>query len=570
MRKQLLLVTVLCLTMTTHAQDDATSNTSEKAAPADQAAKIKMDENIPLAPSGYRRPEGWQHKGFKWDIPAIAARESERQMKRAAKVMARVNKVNAEGRFQGTAQSIDSHTCPEWFIDAKLGIFVDWGPWSIASYCPYIQGENLYPDWYEHRCRPGGRDYDYHVRNWGEDFKSDDFLDLFLGKNFDAKELVATFKSGGARYVVPFLKHHGGFCLWNSSWTFRDTHDRGAKRDFAKEMSKACKAQDMKFGFYNSLQGEWEYPILNEDGSIKMYIENSRYDDYKPYYEGVASGKVAVRDIFRECMVPQTIEFIDKYDPDILWYDYDWTIPATKCGGYDVAAYFYNKNEGRKEVAVNDRYGLLEKEEDGERVRKVRSVGQNWCRTVRGDFFTDEWGDTEKCLDPSSWHPWESCSGISRAYGNHWIESEDNSLVMDEAKFIRYFSNIVARGGNLLLLVNLDPQGTMIKVQKERLLQIGSWLKDYGEAIYGTRILSPYATEDIDYTQAKDGSARYAIVRNPSSEAILRCDVPEGAEITEVKTGEKLRYERRNQEVRVFIPQQQANSPLPFALRIRS
>ena len=150
-----------------------------------------MDGNIPIAPSNYRRPEGWKHKGFKWDIPTIAARKSGRQMKRAAKVMAHVNKVNAEGRFQGTAQSIDTHPCPEWFIDAKLGIFVDWGPWSIASYCPYIQGARLYPDWYEHRCRPGGRDHDYHVRNWGEDFVSDDFLDLFLGKDFDAEELIA-------------------------------------------------------------------------------------------------------------------------------------------------------------------------------------------------------------------------------------------------------------------------------------------------------------------------------------------------------------------------------------------
>lgn len=78
------------------------------------------------------------------------------------------------------------------------------------------------------------------------------------------------------------------------------------------------------------------------------------------------------------------------------------TIPATKCGVYDVAAYFYNRNEGRKEVAVNDRYGLLEPEEDGVRVQKVRSVGQNWCRTVRGDFFTDEWGDTAECIDPAS------------------------------------------------------------------------------------------------------------------------------------------------------------------------
>lgn len=538
-------------------------------APVSQTAAVQPGCDIPVAPAGYRRPDGWKHKGFKWDIPTIAARKSAQQMKRAAKMMERVDKVNAGGRYQGTSQSIDSHPCPEWFVDAKLGIFVDWGPWSVASYCPYKKGERLYPDWYENSCRPGGRDHDYHVKNWGEDFVSDDFLDLFLGRDFDAESLISTFSSSGARYVVPFLKHHGGFCLWNSSWTFRDSHDRGAKRDFAKELSKACKAHGMKFGFYNSMQGEWEYPVLNGDGSIKMLLENARYTDYDPKFEDIASGKVAVRDVFRECLVPETIEFIDKYDPDILWYDYDWTVAAKECGAYDVAAYFYNKNEGRKEVAVNDRYGLLEEDEDSERVRKVRSVGHNWSRTVHGDFFTDEWGDTQECLDPALWHPWESCSGISKAYGNHWIESVDKTLVMEEAEFIRYFSNIVARGGNLLLLVNLDPQGAMIDVQKERLLQIGSWLEDYGEAIYGTRIMAPYATEEIDYTQAKDGSVRYAVVRNPGTEVVLRCAVPEGAEIKELKTGEKFSYERDGGSVRVSIPRQLAESRLPYALKIQ-
>lgn len=429
---------------------------SENAAPADEASAIQLEGEIPLAPPEYRRPDGWKHKGFKWDIPTISRRESERQMARAAKEMARIGQVNAGGPYRATGESIDTHPCPEWFVDAKFGIFIDWGPWSVASYCPYVKGERLYPDWYEHRCRPGSRDYDYHALNWGEDFVSDDFIDLFLGKRFDARALAQTFDSCGAKYVVPFLKHHGGFCLWNSSWTFRDSYDRGARRDFAAEMSKACKAHGLKFGFYDSLQGEWEYPVLADDGSIKMYVENCQYVDYDPCFERVASGKVAVHDIFRECMVPQAVEFIDKYDPDILWFDFDWTIPATKCGVYDVAAYFYNRNEGCKEVAVNDRYGLLEPEEDGIRVQKVRSVGQNWCRTVRGDFFTDEWGDTAECIDPASWHAWESCSGISKSYGNHWMEQYDPSMVMTDKEFIVHFMDIVSRGGNLLLHLSMQ------------------------------------------------------------------------------------------------------------------
>ncbi len=550
-----------------------TDSGTEAPAPADKASTVRIDENIPTAPSEYRRPDGWKHRGFKWDIPTISSRESARQIRRAAKLMARVDKVNAEGRYHGTSESIDSHQCPEWFIDAKLGIFIDWGPWSLASYCPYVKGANLYPDWYERRCRPGTRDYDYHVLNWGEDFVSDDFIDLFQGKRFNAEALIEVFEAGGARYVVPFLKHHGGFCLWDSSWTFRDSHDRGAKRDFAKELSTACKAHDMKFGFYNSMQGEWEYPVLCEDGSIKMFTENTDFVDYNPDFEKVASGKVAVRDVFRECMVPQTIEFIDKYDPDIIWYDFDWTIPATKCGAYDVAAYFYNKNEGRKEVAVNDRYGLLEDNEDGERVRKVRSVGRNWSRTVHGDFFTDEWGDTDDCLDPSSWHPWESCSGISKSYGNHWMEQFDPSMVMTDKEFIIHFMDIVSRGGNLLLLVNLDGQGALPDIQRERIQSIGKWLSRWGEGVYSTRIVEPFSTPDVDYTISKDGKTVFATVKECASvEVTLECDIPEGATITVLGENTALPYHRldsdRSKTV-VQVPSGYADAALPFILAVK-
>ncbi|MCQ2179448.1 MAG: alpha-L-fucosidase [Bacteroidales bacterium] len=544
----------------------------ENAAPADGASSIQMEGDTPIAPAEYRRPKGWKHKGFKWDIPTISARESDRQIRRAAKEMERIGRVNAEGRYHATAESIDSHPCPEWFVDAKFGIFVDWGPWSVASYCPYVKGERLYPDWYEHRCRPGSRDYEYHALNWGEDFVSDDFIDLFQGKRFDARALARTFEAGGARYVVPFLKHHGGFCLWNSSWTYRDSYDRGAKRDFAAEMSKACRAQGLKFGFYDSLQGEWEYPVLGEDGSIRMYVENSQYADYNPHFENVASGKVAVHDVFSECMVPQAVEFIDRYDPDILWFDYDWTIPASKCGAYDVAAYFYNKNEGRKEVAVNDRYGLLEAEEDGERVRKVRSVGQNWCRTVRGDFFTDEWGDTDECIDPASWHAWESCSGISKSYGNHWMEQYDPSMVMTDKEFIIHFMDIVSRGGNLLLMVNLDGQGALPDVQRARIESIGKWLDRWGEGIYGTRIIAPFSTSSVDYTRSKDGKTVYATVKeNDSGEVALECEIPDGSTITILGENHPLPYQRLDSDASrtmVAVPDEYADAVLPYILAI--
>ncbi len=546
---------------------------AENAAPADELARCKggVKADVPAAPEGYRRPKGWKPVLYPKSIRQISKEHSAGTMARAKAQMAKVDAVNAAGKYKATGASMDSHPCPEWFVDAKFGIFIDWGLWSLASWCPYVKGARLYPDWYELRCRPdyGNKSnsaWPYHKKNWGEDFMCDHFIDLFRGSKFDAPALTRLFSSCGARYVVPFLKHHSGFCLWDCSYTFRDTVDQGAHRDFAREIADACRAQGLKFGCYTSQAGEWEYPILQDDGSIKIWKEADRMVDCTPDMEWKASGKIAVKDFVRDYIVPQTTEFIDKYDPDLLWYDYDWATFAHENGSYDITAYFYNKAEGRKEVACNDRYGKAKPEEiKGRFTKRPRT----WLRTVRGDFFTDEWGDTEECLDPSKWHPWESCSGISKAYGNHWMENFDTGMVMSEAEFVCHFADIVARGGNLLLLVNLDPQGEIPAVQRERLLQIGKWLSRYGEAIYSTRICAPYKTDLVDYTQSKDGKTRYAIVKKPANSIMLACDVPDGAAISIIGESATLKAERTIDGLKVSIPPEYARSTVPFALKMR-
>lgn len=538
---------------------------AEYAAPADELARQKIVVDIPLAPEGYRRPSTWKPALYPRDLRTLAREESAAQMKRARELMARVDKINREGKWQATGASIDRHKCPEWFIDAKLGIFIDWGPWSLASWCPYKKGARLYPDWYELRCHNDDVHRAYHEKNWGKDFKRDHFLDLFKATKFDAPAMMRVFRACGAKYVVPFLKHHGGFCLWDSSFTFRDVVDQGPKRDLTREMADACRAEGLKFGLYTSQAGEWEYPILQSDGSIRMFVEsNPELKDCTPDMEWKASGKVAVRDFVRDYIVPQTVEFIDRYDPDIFWGDYDWTTEAAKNGSYDIAAYFYNQAEGRKEVAVNDRLGNGTAEEIAVWSKRVKRVLAT--RTIRGDFYTDEWGDTAENIDPSTWHPWESCSGISKAYGNHWMETED--MVMSEKEFICYFADIVSRGGNLLLLVNLDPQGAMVEHQKKRLLQIGEWLKKYGEAIYATRIVAPFSTPKIDYTRSKDGRTVYAIVKEPSGDLMLSCAAKGDVKVSILGESGYLPSSRKGTAVHVNIPEQYARAELPFVLKL--
>lgn len=549
-------------------------------APADNA--IFTDEfkgrdgkaaDQPTAPEKYRRPKDWKPSApYPKTLKEIARDHSAETMARAKVQMEKVNAVNRSGKYAATGLGMDKHKCPEWFIDAKLGMFVDWGLYSIAAYSPYAKGARLYPDWYEYKCRPEytGKDSAaaYHAKNWGPDFKPDHFIGLFRGDKFDAKKMMQVFRKCGAKYVVPFLKHHSGFCEWDCSYTFRDTVDSPAKRDFAREMADAARAEGLKFGVYNSQAAEWEYPILQGDGSIKMMLWGDRMVDWTPDMETKASGKIAVKDFVYDYIVPQMTEFIDKYDPDLLWYDADWSTRATENGSYDITAYLYNRAEGRKEVCCNDRYGRLDPAEEAAFGRKgIKLIG---CRTIRGDFFTDEWGDTAENIDPAKWYPWESCSGISKAYGNHWMEELDPSMVMSDKEFICHFTSIVARGGNLLLLVNLDADGAIPKVQEDRMLSIGKWLEKNGEAIYGTRICAPYSTPEVDYTQSKDGKAVYAIVKAPADEVVLACKVPAKAIAEVVATGERLAVADGDGCSTVRFPAELAKCELPIAVRITS
>jgi alpha-L-fucosidase len=112
--------------------------------------------------------------------------------------------------------------------------------------------------------------------------------------------------------------------------------------------------------------------------------------------------------------------------------------------------------------------------------------------------------------------------------------------VVTAHEFVCIFADIVARGGNLLLIVNLDGQGGLPEIQKQRLLDIGGWLKKYGEAIYSTRAVAPFATKDVSYTRSKDGRFGYAIVKNLASEVTVAIAPAENSDIVHLATGEKL------------------------------
>jgi alpha-L-fucosidase len=209
-------------------------------------------------------------------------------------------------------------------------------------------------------------------------------------------------------------------------------------------------------------------------------------------------------------------------------------------GSDRISAYFYNKAEGRKEVAVNDRYGL--KKED-----------RRSSRSRLGDIFTSEHhsiADSKK----NGNHAWEENRGISTSFGFNWQDTDAN--VISSKKFIDMFVDIVSEGGNLLLIVNLDGKGALPDVQTKRLKDIGRWLKVNGEGIYYTR---PYTTpkeDNIRYTRSKDKSTVYAIsLEWPGKELQLKSVEPaKGAKVYMLGYDKPLKWTHKDGVTTISLP----------------
>jgi len=353
----------------------------------------------------------------------------------------------------------------------------------------------MYPDWYLFRMYGTPEVMEYHRAKWGNDFKRDDFIPLFTAENFDPDAIAKVAEDAGMRYVVPFCKHHDGFCLWPSSYTKRNAMEMGPKRDLIGPLSDACKRRGLKFGFYFSLE-EWEYPVV-QDGKKMPRVwttADGQPDQIVPFDEaaiaGKITGKLPVNDFVRDYVIPQANEFIDRYDPDILWLDGDWTAYAEDIGSREIVSHFYNNAMGRKDVAANDRLG-------------------RFLRFNSGDFFTSEYGarNTERS---KLLHKWEECRGVSQSFGYNWQDTEKN--VVSAGDLIDMLVRIVSDNVNLLLVVNLDGKGAMPAYIRDRLRDVGRWLKFNGEAIYGSRPwLVASQGENLRFTHSKGGRYLYAI-----------------------------------------------------------
>jgi alpha-L-fucosidase len=335
--------------------------------------------------------------------------------------------------------SLDQRPTPEWFLDAKFGVFIHWGVYSVPAWAQV--GE--YAEWYWNRLASKDEKWapsvQFHAKNYGADFNYMDFAPRFTAELFDAAQWADVFARAGIKYVVPTSKHHDGYALWPSAEASRtwgrpwNAVEIGPRRDLMRELADATRARGMKFGFYYSLY-EWFNPLWLTD---------------RPRYVS-------------EHMIPQFKDVVTRYEPAIIFSDGEWDMDSKAWRSEELLAWLFNESPSRAEVVINDRWGKD-------------------CRHKHGGYYTTEYAAGMQ--DDS--HPWEESRGMAFSYGLNRAERIDHYKTARE--FVLVLVDLVSRGGNLLLDIGPAADGTIPPLMEQRLLEIGDWLRVNGEAIYGTR-----------------------------------------------------------------------------------
>lgn len=367
--------------------------------------------------------------------------------------------------YQPNWESLDQRPTPQWFKDAKFGIFIHWGVYSVPGWC----SKGNYAEWYQQGLQSGDTArINYHKAKFG-DRTYYQLADDFKAELFNPDDWANLFERSGAKYIVLTSKHHDGFALWpskeaNATWGFPwNAKDVGPKRDLLGDLFKAVRKTSVHAGMYYSLY-EWFNPLWRSDK--KKYAETHAW--------------------------PQMKDLITNYKPDVFWTDGDWEAPAETWKSPEFLAWLYNESPVKDKIVVNDRWG-------------------EGVRFKHAGIYTPEYQPNLDFED----HYWEESRGMGYSYGYNreedaWDYNSTQSLVLQ-------LIDKVSRGGNFLLDIGPDEHGKIPPIMQERLLQMGDWLSINGEAIYGTtrwRNSSQWSAGRQDYSD-KSGDMLLKITVNP-------------------------------------------------------
>lgn len=349
------------------------------------------------------------------------------------------------GPYQPTWDSLAGYEVPDWYQDAKLGIFVHWGVYAVPAFDNEWYPRNMYQ-----RDHPV---FAQHRERWGpqSEFGYKDFIPMFRAERWDPQAWVELFARAGARYVVPVAEHHDGFPMYDCRFTGWSAARMGPRRDVIAELERVVRSRGLKFGVSSHRAFNWRYYAHEPEFDTSRAEYAGLYGACHP--EGMPASEEFIADWFG-----RTKELIDRFRPDVLWFDFGWHEEEFAPYRPQVAAYYYNRaHEWGKGVVLNYKDTFPE----GTAVLDI------------------ERGKLEDIRE----HYWQTDTSVS---WRSWGYLEDDEL-KEPATIIHDLADIVSKNGNLLLNVGPRPDGTIPEEVERLLLAVGEWLRVNGEAIYGAR-----------------------------------------------------------------------------------
>jgi len=496
--------------------------------------------------------ELWQKASAKYGAPRAA-------------VLNKVDNTDREGPYRADWESLQKFEAPEWYKDAKFGIFIHWGVYSVPAF-----GSEWYP---RMMYVEGSPEYRHHIETYGKQdkFGYKDLIPMFKGEHFDPAAWAELFKKAGAKYVVPVAEHHDGFAMYDSGLSDWTVAKMGPHRDTTGELAKAVRAAGLHFGV-SSHRVEHNF-FLGPGRAITSDVNDPQYAMLygpahnwlmNPWGTPLNNDFTYVSSAWANDWLARSAELVEKYHPDIVYFDWWIGQAAIRANLARFAAFYYNSSLrygdhvgviNYKDYAMQEHSGVLDLE--------------------RGQL-----GD----IRPLYWQTDTSVSNKSWGY----IENDtfkSPQFVVDQ------LIDIVSKNGNLLLNIGPRSDGTIPEQVQQVLLDVGAWLNVNGEAIYGTRPWRTYGEgptkvtagsfhdtdatnfkpEDFRFTAKGDALYIIGLVWPASGEAVVRSlativGSKPVASVDLLGGDPSLHFEQRGDGLHVHLP---AQPPAKYAYVLR-
>jgi alpha-L-fucosidase len=389
-----------------------------------------------------------------------------------------MHQLHAQERFQANWESLKKYQVPEWFRDAKFGIFIHWGVYSVPAF-----GSEWYP---REMYQKGTKEFEHHVQTYGPQnkFGYKDFIPSFKAEKFNAAQWVGLFKKAGAKYVVPVAEHHDGFAMYKTALSKWNAVEMGPHRDVLGELAAEIKKQGLIFGLSSHRIEHWFF--MNGGRHFESDVMDPAYSDF--YGPAREESDTPSPEYMNDWLLRCT-ELISNYQPQLFWFDWWIEQPAMDPYRKSLASFYYNKGlDWQKGVVLNYKKTSFPEE------AAVLDLERGKLAGIRELAW-----QTDDAIGNNSW---------GYAAGNTFKSAQ---------YVITNLIDIVSKNGNLLLNIGPRPDGTITDEETQVLLETGKWLDINGEAIYSTR---PWKIFGEGPTESASGS--FSDQKNPFTAKDIR------------------------------------------------